>query len=243
VSNRRHVYADPQGAAQACAQDITAILDEARQARGIAALAVSGGSTPRLMFQALIACGWSWDRVHLFWVDERSVPPSDPQSNFRLARECLIDAAKIPAAQIHRVFAEEPPREAAERYQQELRAFFSLPAGELPQFDVIQLGMGPDAHTASLFPGEPMIADREGLVSAIWVEKFATWRITLLPGVLLAARHTLFLVAGQDKAQAVRSVFEAPYDALKYPAQLPAVHARDVTWFLDQPAASLLTGA
>jgi 6-phosphogluconolactonase len=240
---RRHIYPDPARTAAACAQHITGLLEEARSARGMATLAVSGGSTPKLLFQDLVASGFGWDHIHVFWVDERAVPPGDPQSNFRLAQEALLEPARIPAAQTHRVYAERPPPEAAQQYEQEIRGFFAVAPGAFPEFDVVHLGLGPDAHTASLFPGEPLISDRRGLVAAVWVEKLATWRITLLPGVLLAARQTVFLVAGQDKAQAVHAVFDADYDPEKYPAQTVARHARDVTWFLDEPAASLLPDA
>jgi len=240
---RRHIHPDPEKIAEACAQHVSGLLDAARSARGMASLAVSGGSTPKLMFQDLVRSGFVWDRIHVFWVDERAVAPDDPQSNFRFANESLLEPAGIQAAQIHRVYAERPPQEAAQAYEQELRRFFPVAPGEFPQFDVLHLGLGPDAHIASLFPGEPLIADRRGLVAAVWVEKLATWRITLLPGVLLAARETVFLVAGLDKAQAVRAVFDADYDPEKYPAQVVARNTRDVSWFLDEPAASLLPDA
>ena len=132
------------------------------------------------------------------------------------------------------------PDRAAALYVDDIRQFFQIENGELPHFDVVQLGMGPDAHTASLFPGEPLIDDRETIVGAVYVEKLSQWRITLLPGVLLAAWHTVFLVAGEEKAQAVRAVFNEEYDAKKYPAQLVSHHGRRVAWFLDEAAAKLM---
>ena len=110
----------------------------------------------------------------------------------------------------------------------------------MPHFDLIHRGMGPDAHTASLFPGEPLIEDREQIAAAVFVPKFNQWRVTLLPGVLLAAKHTVFLVAGEDKADAVRAVFHEEYDPKKYPAQMASHHGRGVSWFLDEAAASLM---
>ena len=104
----------------------------------------------------------------------------------------------------------------------------------MPHFDLVHRGMGPDAHTASLFPGEPLIDDREGIAAAVYAEKFNMWRVTLLPGALLAAKHTVFLVAGEDKAEAVRAVFHEEYDPKKYPAQIASHHGRGVTWFLDE---------
>ena len=122
----------------------------------------------------------------------------------------------------------------------EIRGFFRLRPQELPKFDVIQRGMGPDAHTASLFPAEPLIADRQKIAAAVYVEKFSQWRITLAPGTLLAASHTAVLVAGEDKAPALRSVFEESYDPGKYPAQLGMRDGRDVVWFVDRAAAGML---
>jgi 6-phosphogluconolactonase len=133
-----------------------------------------------------------------------------------------------------------PPAVAAKRYTDDIREFFGLEAGEMPRFDVLHRGMGPDAHTASLVPGEPLIDDREGIAAAVYVEKFHQWRVTLLPGVLLAAKHTVVVVAGDDKAEAVRAVFQEEYDPKKYPAQLATHQGKGVTWFLDEAAARLM---
>ena len=110
----------------------------------------------------------------------------------------------------------------------------------MPHFDLIHRGMGPDAHTANLFPGDPLIEDRDGIAAAVFVEKFNMWRVSLLPGVLLAAKHTVFLVTGGDKAETVRAVFHEEYDPMKYPAQIASHHGRGVAWFLDEGAASLM---
>ena len=236
----RHVYQTPEEAAQTCAQHILALLDEALSGERDATFAVSGGSTPKLLFDRLSAVRFAWDRVHLFWVDERAVPPTDPQSNYRLAEEHLITPAHIPRRNVHRIHAELRPDVAAQRYVEEIREFFGSDGGELPSFDVMQRGMGADAHTASLFPGEPLIDDREGIAAAVYVEKLSQWRITLLPGVLLAARHTAMLVCGADKAEAVRDVFSGEYDPKRYPAQIVSHHGRRVHWFMDQAAARLL---
>lgn len=235
------VSPDTEGAAELCARHIIALLEEARVAKQRATLAVSGGSTPKLLFQKLTAAEFDWRDVHLFWVDERAVPPDDPRSNFLLASEFLIQPARIPASQVHRIRAEQEPHKAAELYAEEIRTFFGLGAGELPKFDIAQQGMGPDAHTASLFPGEPLIHDRQGIAAAVYVPKMAQWRITLLPGVLVEALHTVFLVSGQDKAQAVRAVLEEPFDPEKYPAQAVSRYARQASWFVDRDAASLVS--
>jgi 6-phosphogluconolactonase len=168
------------------------------------------------------------------------VPPTDPASNYKLADDYLIKPAHIPQRQVHRICGEMAPRTAATRYVEEIRDFFGLEEGEMPRFDVVHRGMGPDAHSASLFPGEPLIDDREGIAAAVFAPKLNQWRVTLLPGVLLAAKHNVFLVTGPDKAEAVRAVFKEEYDPKKYPAQIASHHGRGVTWFLDEKAAELM---
>ncbi len=235
-----HSYPTPQQAADACAHAMLGLLDEALSGESLASLALSGGTTPRLLFPVLAASKFDWANVHLFWVDERAVPPTDPQSNYRLAEELLILPAHIPKRNVHRIAAELRPEVAGSRYAADIREFFGLNEGEMPHFDVVQRGIGPDGHTASLFPGEPLIDDREQAAAAVWVEKLGQWRITLLPGPLLAAKHTVILATGGDKAGAIRAVFHEEYDPKQYPAQIASHHGRQVTWFLDEAAASLM---
>jgi len=235
-----HTAPDAPAAAEACAHHVIRVLEEALSGREFATFAVSGGSTPRLLFSRLAASKFRWEKVHLFWVDERIVPPTDPASNYRLAEECLIKPAHIPPRLVHRILGEAAPKTAAARYTQEIREFFGLEDGEMPQFDLVQRGMGADAHTASLFPGDPLIDDHEGIAAAVFSAAHNQWRVTLLPGALLAARNTVFLVAGADKAQAVRNVFREEYDPRKYPAQIGSQHGRGATWFLDEAAAELM---
>jgi 6-phosphogluconolactonase len=231
---------DPRAAAAACARHISALLEQALAGQEHATLAVSGGSTPKLLFQSMVASGFRWPRVHLFFVDERCVPPNDPESNYHLANENLIAPAHIPPDQVHRIHAEIRPENAAQQYVDDIRNFFGLEEGELPHFDVVQCGMGPDAHTASLFPGEAAIQDREHIAGAVYVEKFGKWRVTLLPAALLAAKNTVFLVTGADKAPGVGNVFHQEFDPKHYPAQLISRQGKRVTWFLDQAAAAEL---
>jgi 6-phosphogluconolactonase len=229
------VFESPLEAAHACASRVLEILAEATAAGREATFAVSGGSTPKLMFEALAASGFDWTRVHLFWVDERCVPPSDEQSNYKLAKECFIDPAGFPEANVHRVHGEFDPADAAAEYSDALRMHF---AG-MPVFDVIHCGMGPDAHTASLFPGDDLVKDRLGLAAAVYAPKLPNWRVTLLPGVLLKARHTLMLVTGSDKAETLESVMRGPVDVMARPVQLLARESlSDVVWFLDRAAAA-----
>jgi 6-phosphogluconolactonase len=133
------------------------------------------------------------------------------------------------------------PEAAAQKYVEDIRNFFGLEKGEMPHFDVVQYGLGPDAHTASLFPGALSIEDRDNIASAVYVEKVPDkWRVTLLPGALLAAKNTVFLVTGADKAPAVGNVFHREFDPKHYPAQLISRQGKRVTWFLDQAAAAEL---
>jgi 6-phosphogluconolactonase len=221
-------------ASQACGNRILDLLAKAISIRKRGVLAVSGGTSPKPMFEMFGKSGFPWEQIHIFWVDERCVPPSDSQSNYRMAKETWLAPANVPAENIHRVQTELEPHEAARQYAQVLQQFFDCKLGELPQFDVIHRGIGPDAHTASLFPGEPLIADHEGLAAAVWAEKMHQWRVTLLPGVLEAAWHTVVLATGTDKAEALEAVLHGPYDPMKWPAQ---IGARDVnvSWFTDLP--------
>jgi 6-phosphogluconolactonase len=247
-------YPDALGAAEACALRVLELMEAAIAERGAASLAISGGSSPKPMFQSFARSSFPWERVHLFWVDERAVPPTDEQSNFKLAADTWLTSvsaqAKFPSANIHRIQAELAPDEASRLYRDEIRDYFKLADGEPPRFDVIHRGMGPDGHTASLFPGSPLVeawagdwtGDRTGIAAAvwaaaIWVEKMHQWRITLLPAVLEAARHTLMLVTGADKTQMLRTVLEGPYDPQQTPAQI-ASRNDSAEWFLDEAAAA-----
>jgi 6-phosphogluconolactonase len=231
------IFDNPQEAAEACGDRILEILDQARRDRGNATIAVSGGTTPRLMFEAMAKRPFDWRDIQIFQVDERCVPPDHELSNSRMIRESLVNSVRIDESQFHRIRGELVPQEAALLYAEEIRASFNLAPGELPAFDVIQRGMGPDAHTASLFPGEPLIRDRTGLAAAVYVEKMRQHRITLLPGVLERARHTLCLATGEEKADALRKVLSGPFDPLNAPAQIASP---DTTWYIDRSAEAKL---
>jgi 6-phosphogluconolactonase len=215
-------------------------------ARGRFAVALSGGSTPRALY-ALLATdaalhdAIAWDRVYLFWGDERHVPPEHEQSNYRMVREALLDRVRIPPENVHRIAGEISDADAAAHaYQAELRAFFGLAGSDLPRLDLVLLGLGADAHTASLFPGAARTLERHDLVVAHWVESAKAYRVSLTAPVLNAARTIAFVVGGADKARAVQQVLDGVRDPLRYPAQLiePA-HGR-LVWLLDRAAASLL---
>ena len=227
------VFDTPQQAAEACGAAIFEHASKARAERGHANIAVSGGSTPRIMFEWMAKQSFDWSNVHLFWVDERCVPPTDEQSNYRMTKLSLLDAIALPAAQIHRIEGELDPSIAASNYAAGIYAHFELSDAKLPIFDVIQRGMGPDSHTASLFPGEPMISDDTNIAAALWVEKMHQHRVTLLRGVLEHARVTLNLVTGKDKTEALEQVLHGERDLLAHPAQISSA---DLIWFLDKAA-------
>jgi 6-phosphogluconolactonase len=231
-ANRPHLFDTAQQAAAACS---TFILDQLRKAihdRGEAFIAVSGGSTPKLLFQALSKADFHWEKVGWFFVDERAVPPTDDQSNYKLAYDNFLGPVGFPPENVVRIEGEIAPFEAAEKYALAIRKRFLLGSTEFPKFDVIQLGMGPDAHTASLFPGDPLIEDRIGIAAAVRAPKPPPDRVTLLPGVLLAARSTAFLVAGEDKRAALEAVLSGPADVSRYPSQLLARSGKQIDWFV-----------
>lgn len=225
--------AGPAEAAISCGAAIFELLAEARKERGSATLAVSGGNTPRIMFEWMAKQPFDWDGIDLFWVDERCVPIDDSQSNYRMTREALLDHIPLAPGQIHRVKTELIPDEAAMAYGDDISRTFRLKPGELPAFDVLQRGMGPDGHTASLFPGEPLIENSTGIAAAVWVEKLRQHRVTLLPGVLEKARHTLCLVTGADKAEGLERVLHGARDPLHVPSQ---ISSPEMVWFIDESA-------
>jgi 6-phosphogluconolactonase len=228
---------DAKSAAEACGAAIFELLEAAWRERGSATLAVSGGSTPRIMFEWMARQNFDWRHVDLYWVDERCVPIDDQQSNYRMTRESLLDSIHLAAGQLHRIHGEIIPDEAAILYADDISRSFKLQPGELPVFDVIQRGMGPDMHTASLFPGEPLIHNHTGIAAAVWVEKFKQHRVTLLPGVLERARHTLCLVTGADKQEGLRNVLHEPADPLHMPSQIASP---EMIWYIDEAAGAKL---
>jgi 6-phosphogluconolactonase len=238
----------PQDLFAAAAEEVIHAANQAVAARGRFTIALSGGSTPRGLFTLLAANARSvlpWDKMFFFWGDERHVPPDDPESNYRMANESLLAKIPVAAANVFRIPAENPDAAAAAlAYEQTLQKFFQLQPGEFPRFDLILLGIGPDGHTASLFPESAGLNEKSRLVIANWVEKFKTNRITFTYPVLNAARSIAFLVSGTDKAPALHAILEdetAP--GTRYPAKLVRPIDGKLIWFLDKAAASELTAA
>lgn len=230
----------PQAAAAAAADRITKIISTINRKTNKVSIAVSGGSTPKLLFQELVKLQIDWATVHLFWVDERGVPPTDAQSNYRMTKEFLLDSLKYPRPTIHRIPSELSAVDAAKRYTEDIVSYFNLQPGDFPIFDIVQLGMGDDAHTASLFPGEPSIGNHSEIVAALYVEGKKQWRITLLPGPIQRASNRICLITGTDKSHALKAVLEFPTDPMEFPMQLAITTRGPTEWYVDEAAAALL---
>lgn len=246
------VYPDPDHLARGICDQFVTLARQVLDKAGHFTVALAGGSTPRAAYALLAtdeyATRLDWPRIHIFWGDERCVPPDHPDSNYRMARQVLLDRVPLPQSNIHRMRGELAPAQAAARYEQELRAFFSPSPGDrdassepqTPRFDLILLGMGDDGHTASLFPGSQVIHEPGGWVAASYVEKLAAWRITLTPAIINAAANVTFLVSGSGKAECLRQVLTGPYRPHALPAQIVRPHQGCLRWLVDAAAASLL---
>lgn len=240
------VVADPEELSLKAAEKFVSRAQETVREKGIFTVALSGGSTPRSLYNRLAGEDFrvkvAWDKCHFFWGDERHVPPDHPDSNYRMAREAMFSKLSIPAENVHRIKAENPDaNKIAKDYEREIRAFFGLGEGQIPRFDLILLGMGPDGHTASLFPKTDALREQTRLVVDQWVEKLRTYRITMTPPVLNNASHTMFLVTGADKVEALRAVLQGSYQPDLYPAQLVRPTAGNVLWLVDKAAARLVS--
>lgn len=236
-------YPDRDSLMAAAADQFVRLAAAAIGARGRFTVALSGGSTPKGMYRLLGAEPRSaqvdWSKINVFWGDERCVPPDDPASNYRLAREALLDLVPIPSQNIFRMLGEAPPERAAEEYERILRS--ELPAnGAAGRFDLILLGMGDNGHTASLFPGLPAVRERLRWVMAEYVEEVSMWRLTLTPVVINAAANVSFLVSGEDKAEMLARVIEGPVDVDRLPAQVVRPVNGQLRWLVDEPAARRL---
>jgi 6-phosphogluconolactonase len=227
----------------AAAEEFVRIGNLAITARGRFTVALSGGSTPKSLYSLLAAqhTTFRWDRTFLFFGDERHVPPDHPDSNYRMVNEALLAQISIPAENVFRVKAENPDAaDTALEYENELRRFFALQSSEFPRFDLILLGMGPDGHTASLFPGSEGLKEQSRLVIANWVEKFNAHRITFTFPALNHAAEVMFLASGPDKADIVHQILEGRHTP-PYPSQQVQPIDGKLLWMLDEAAAAKLS--
>ncbi len=226
------------------AEEIVHFAGEAVCMHGEFSLCLSGGSTPAATYELMaerFRLSVDWKEVQFFWGDERCVPPEDPASNFGMANRTMLSRLGLRPDQIHRIRGEQPPEQAARDYEEELRAYFGLDEGEFPRFNLMLLGLGDNVHTASLFPGIPALHERERIAVAVAVDAPQPHRVTLTPPAINNSARVMFLVAGANKAQAVKAALEGPRDPDRFPAQLVAPHSGEVVWILDRAAASLLS--
>jgi len=237
------IYPDIHILSQQAAQYTVRIANESIADRGRFTMALAGGTTPGelygLLGSELFRSEINWQLVHIFWGDERCVPHDSPDSNFYLAQKILLNKISTPEPQIHRMPADWPDHDAASQaYTVEMQHTFGT--NGIPSFDLIHLGMGPEGHTASLFPHQASLHEKQRLVMPVSVPKPPPDRLTFTPPLLNAARNVLFLVAGSDKADALQAVLEGEYQPDEYPAQIVRPTNGEVVWMLDKDVAKNL---
>jgi len=235
------VYADLEALSHAAAGIWVQQAREAIHARGRFSVALSGGQTPQRMYELLAQSPLrdrvAWGQVHVFWGDERCVPPNESRSNERMARQALLDLVPIPPEQVHPIRCARSAREAAEQYETVLRTFFK---GQAPRFDLVLLGLGENGHTASLFPGTSVLDEQERWVKEVYLAEQGLYRVTLSAPLINQAMLVAFLVTGSAKASVLPQVLEGPFDPHRLPAQLIRPTHGDLYWLIDQEAGSLI---
>jgi 6-phosphogluconolactonase len=240
------IFPTPAAVAQSAAKFFADSASAAVQARGRARIAISGGTTPEAMFNLLADPAQPflkqipWDKLDLYWVDERCVPPTDAESNYRMTKEALLSKVPLAPERVHRMEGELDPAVAAARYESTIRNTFRLEGAETPTFDLVLLGMGDDGHTASLFPHTEAINDLTDIVTANHVPQKDTWRITLTWPVINQGREVAFLIEGAGKAQVLHDVILGPYQPDTFPSQIIRPSSGHLTLLLDSAAASNL---
>ncbi|PYS50076.1 MAG: 6-phosphogluconolactonase [Acidobacteria bacterium] len=237
-------FDDPQEVAHAAADRFVEIARAAIDGRGRFSVALSGGSTPKRAYELLAGEDYrdelDWSKVHIFFGDERCVPPDDAESNYRMANEAMLSRLPIPARNIHRVQGVGDASANARLYEDELRTFFNDAAW--PRFDLVLLGMGEDGHTASLFPGSSALNELEAWVAANWIEKFNAFRITLTLPAINHAAHIAFLVTGENKADRLAEVLSHESSSEQLPSQLIKPVSGSLEWLIDKAAGVRIAG-
>lgn len=235
-----HLFPDNADFIKGSADFITEVAAGAIAERGRFTIALSGGGTPKPIYARLATPDYqgriAWEKVHVFFGDERCVPPDDARSNYRMVREAWFDHAPLRAENIHRIHGEDDPALEALRYEQEMARLYRTAA--FPAFDLILLGMGDNGHTASLFPGTAALRETERWVVAQYVEVMTTWRVTFTAPLINAARHVAFMAEGPGKAQMLRNVMEGPYQPDVWPSQLIQPVSGELHWLVDAAAAA-----
>lgn len=235
------IYDDPASLSRAAAELFVRQAEQAIKVRSRFSVALSGGQTPRRTYEILAQPPFreqvDWQQIHVFWGDERCVPPQDPRSNARLARRAWLDQVPLPPSRIHPICCQPSPAAGAREYEILLRQFC---AGTPPGLDLVFLGLGEDGHTASLFPDNEALDERERWTTAVYVPAQGLHRVTLTPAFINQARVVAFLVTGAAKAQALREVLQGPRDSRRLPAQLIEPEPGELYWLVDQEAAGQL---
>jgi 6-phosphogluconolactonase len=251
TAQQREVYIlkDNPAIARRAAEIFVKMAQSAVTRNGSFSVALAGGSTPKLLYSLLatdadLRAKLPWDKMQLFFGDERHVGPDDPQSNFKMASEAMITKAPLKPEQVHRMKGEYPDSErAAKEYEQDLRSHFRIKDSELPRLDLVLAGMGDEGHTLSLFPGTKALHAQGRAVVRNWVGKLYTERITITAPVANNAEMILFMVAGKEKALALKGVLEGPYEPEQLPAQLLQPTNGKLLWLVDEAAGSMLSNA
>ena len=240
-----HVFPDNRGFVDGSADFIADVAAAAIAERGQFVIALSGGGTPKPIYARLATAEYrdriAWENVHIFFGDERCVPPDDARSNYRMVREVWLDHLPIPPENIHRIHGEDDPVREALRYEQEITRLYR--SARLPAIDLVLLGMGDNGHTASLFPGTAALRETARWVVAQYVEVMTTWRVTFTAPLINAARHVAFLAEGDGKAQMLWNVLEGPYQPDVWPSQLVQPLSGELHWLVDAAAAAKVKAA
>ena len=235
------IYPDLEALGRAAAELFASRARDAVQTHGRFVVALAGGNTPKGAYELLNGPPFHeqvpWEKVHVFFGDERCVPPNDPRSNQRMARRALLDRVPLPPGQVHPIPCDAPPGKAAEQYETLLRDFFT---GASPRFDLVFLGMGEDGHTASLFPGATALEERDRWTTWVCPPAQELCRVTLTTPIINQTAVAAFLVSGEGKAPTLRDVLEGPNDPRKLPAQLIQPSDGELIWLVDESAASQL---
>jgi 6-phosphogluconolactonase len=245
-----HIFPDITPLTRRAAEEFVLAATSAVAESGSFTVALAGGSTPKALYSLLVddpafRSRIPWDKMHLFFGDERHAGPGDKDSNYRMAQEAMIAKSPLKPEQVTRIMGEYPDTEkAALEYEYALRAYFKLREGELPRFDLVLLGMGEEGHTLSLFPGTKALHPPPNrIVVRNWVGKLFTERVTLTAQVVNNANRVIFSITRGDKALALKAVLEGPYEPEQLPSQLIQPASGKLLWLIDQAAGSMLTAA
>ena len=236
VSAEAMIFPDAPALVAGATDFIVAEAAEAIAARGAFSIALSGGNTPKPVYKALADKPLDWRRIHIFFGDERCVPPDDDRSNYHMAKAALIDHVAVPPGNIHRMRGEDEPNAAASAYEEEMKSALQPDV----RFDLVLLGLGDDGHTASLFPGLAAVSETARAALACYVESVGMWRLTLTPPSINGARRVAFLVSGANKANMIQRVLQGPRQPIVLPSQIVRPAEKPALWLIDAPAAARL---